>query len=272
MPRFAANLSFLYQEHAFLDRFEAAASDGFAAVEFLFPYAWEPQELADRLKQHGLQQALFNAPPAGLDTAAMAAAWDKGERGTACLPGREAECRAGIEKALEYAKALACSRIHVMAGCPSPDLDAPLLHRTYVANLRWAALAAAAQGCDVLIEPLNPYDMPGYYLQHQALAHAVCQEVGATNLKVQMDLYHCQRTEGNALELLRQYLPTGRVGHIQIASVPDRQEPDHGELDCGVVFSLLDALGYTGWVGCEYRPRAGGQPGGTRRGLGWRPQ
>ena len=270
MPRLAANLSFLYNELPFLERFAAAAADGFAGVEFLFPYAWEADALAQALQQAGLQQVLLNAPPGGVDPASMAAAWDRGERGTACLPGREAEFRAGITEALRYAQALQCPRIHVMAGLVPPGADPATLHASYVHNLRWAAEQAAPQGCTLLVEPINPRDMPDYFLRHQAHAHAVVAEVGSPHLQVQMDLYHCQVTEGDVASKLHQYLPTGAVGHIQIASVPERQEPDGGELNYGYLLALLDQLGYTGWVGCEYRPRGGAAPGATRDGLRWR--
>jgi 2-dehydrotetronate isomerase len=270
MPRFAANLSFLYPELPFLARFAAAAEDGFAGVEFLFPYAWTAGEIAHALQQASVQQVLLNAPPGGVDLATMASAWDRGERGTACLPGREAEFRAGITEALRYAQALQCPRIHVMAGLVPRGADVAALHATYVRNLRWAAEQAAPLGCTLLIEPINPRDMPGYFLRHQAQAHAVVAEVGAANLQVQMDLYHCQVTEGDVASKLRQYLPTGAVGHIQIASVPERQEPDGGELHYPYLLALLDQLGYAGWVGCEYRPRGGAVPGATRAGLRWR--
>lgn len=270
MPRFAANLSFLYNELPFLERFAAAAADGFAGVEFLFPYAWAPEALAAPLQAAGLQQVLFNAPPAGGDATSMASAWDRGERGTACLPGREAEFQAGITAALRYAAVLQCPRIHVMAGLVPQGADLAALHATYVRNLRWAAQQAALLGCTLLIEPINPRDMPGYFLRHQAQAHAVVAEVGSPHLQVQMDLYHCQVTEGDVASKLRQYLPTGAVGHIQIAGVPARQEPSDGELHFPYLLALLDELGYAGWVGCEYRPRLGAQPGGTRAGLGWR--
>lgn len=269
MPRFAANLSLMYTDLAFLDRFAAAASDGFQGVEFLFPYAWPTGELVTRLQDHGLQQVLFNAPPGGTDLPSMATAWDRGERGTACLPGREAEFRAGVQQALHYAHALQCPRIHLMAGRVPATLDAAAVHATYVTNLQWAAQAAAAVGCEVLIEPINTRDMPGYYLNYQAQAHAVLQDVGAANLKVQMDLYHCQIMEGDVATKLHQYLPTGAVAHVQIAGVPERHEPDTGELNYLYLFEVLGTLNYLGWVGCEYRPRLGAQPGGTRAGLAW---
>jgi len=260
MPQFAANLSMLYPELDFLDRFEAAAKDGFKAVEYLFPFACESGEIAARLKAHGLQQVLFNAPPGD---------WDGGERGLACLPGREAEFRAGIGKALDYAAALDCPRIHVMAGLLPVGSERETLYSTYINQLRWAALEAARQGVDVLIEPINTRDIPRFFLNRQDHAHQVVEDVGAPNLKVQMDLYHCQVVEGDLAMKLRHYLPTGNVGHLQIAGVPDRNEPDLGELNYPYLFSVLDELGYAGWVGCEYRPRAGMRPGGTSAGLGW---
>jgi hydroxypyruvate isomerase len=203
---------------------------------------------------------LFNAPPGN---------WDAGERGLACLPGREDEFRAGIDQALRYAQALDCPRIHVMAGLQPAGSVREVLYPTYITNLRWAAGQAAAQGVDVLIEPINTRDIPGFFLNRQDQAHAVLDEVGEPNLKVQMDLYHCQIVEGDVTTKLRQYLPGGRVGHVQIASVPQRHEPDLGELNYAYLFSVLDELGYAGWVGCEYRPARGAVSGGTSAGLGW---
>ena len=255
MPHFAANLTMLYNEHDFLDRFAAAAADGFSAVEILFPYAFAATDLAARLRAHGLQQVLINAPPGD---------WDAGERGLAGLPGREAEFRHLFAQALDYAHTLDCTRIHVMAGRLPAGHSFDSLRPVFEANLAWAAEQAAAAGRAVLIEPINTRDMPGYALNHQAQAHSVVQAVGAPNLQVQMDLYHCQIMDGDLATQLRQYLPTGRVGHIQIAGVPDRHEPDTGEVHYPYLFALLDSLGYTGWVGCEYRPRRG-----TSEGLGW---
>ena len=269
MPRFAANLSLMYPELPFLDRFEAAAKDGFKAVEYLFPYAWTPAELAARLVAHGLQQVLFNVPPGGTDALSTQQAWDAGSRGLACLPGREAEFRQGVELALSYAQALACPRIHVMAGLAPGECDPAVLRATYVGNLRWAAAQAAQQGVDVLIEPINTRDIPRFFLNRQDHAHEIVLEVGAPNLKVQMDLYHCQIVEGDVAMKLRKYLPSGRVAHVQIAGVPERHEPDVGELNYPYLFAVLDELGYDGWVGCEYRPLRGGQPAGTSAGLGW---
>ncbi|MBP6666854.1 MAG: hydroxypyruvate isomerase family protein [Ottowia sp.] len=280
MPRFAANLSLLYTELPFLDRFEAAARDGFEAVEYLFPYAFDLAELLARLKANGLQQVLFNAPPGGTDAPGIDAAWAAGARGTASVPGREAEFRAGVELALRYADALDCPRIHCMAGLLSESAagadQESAARSVYVSNLRWAATEAAKSGRTILIEPINPRDMPRFFLNRQDDAHAVVQEVGAPNLQVQMDLYHCQIVEGDVAMKLRQYLPTGRVGHLQIAGVPERHEPDVGELNCAYLFEVIDEVaaqcGWQGWVGCEYRPRMGAEPGGTSRGLGWRPR
>jgi 2-dehydrotetronate isomerase len=264
MPRLAANLSMLYPELGFLERFDAAARDGFKGVEFLFPYAHEAGELAARLKATGLQQVLFNAPPGD---------WDAGERGLACIPGREAEFRAGIEKALAYAQALQCPRVHVMAGLVPAGTQREAVRPTYVSNLRWAAGEAGKQGLDLLVEPINTRDIPGFFLNRQDDAHRLLAEIGAGNLKVQMDLYHCQVVEGDLATKIRQYLPTGRVGHFQIAGVPERHEPDVGELNYDYLFGVIDQVaqqcGWNGWVGCEYRPARGAQPGGTSAGLGW---
>ncbi len=264
MPRFAANLSMLYNEHAFLDRFAAAAADGFRGVEYLFPYEHPAAEIAKRLQDNGLQQVLFNAPPGD---------WDKGERGLACLPGREAEFQGGFARALDYAAALDCPRIHVMAGLVPAGQTRETLRPTYMANLRWAAEQAAHAGRQVLIEPINTRDIPGFFLNRQDEAHAIVQAVGAPNLQVQFDLYHCQIVEGDVAMKIRQYLPTGRVGHFQIAGVPERHEPDMGELHHPYLFAVIDevaaACGWQGWVGCEYRPRRGAVPGGTTAGLGW---
>ena len=253
MPRFAANLSMMYGEHAFLERFAAAAADGFEAVEYLFPYEHPAAELAARLAGHGLRQVLFNAPPGD---------WAAGERGLACLPGREDEFRRGIAQAIEYAQALGCPRVHVMAGLAPAGAERAALRAIYVQRLAWAAAQASA--LQFLIEPINTRDIPGFFLNRQDEAHAVVAEVGAPNLKVQMDLYHCQIVEGDLAMKLRQYLPGGRVGHLQIAGVPERHEPDRGEVNYPYLFALIDELGYDGFIGAEYRPRAG-----TSAGLGW---
>jgi hydroxypyruvate isomerase len=260
MPRFAANLSLLYNDVDFLDRFAVAARDGFKAVEYLFPYAYPAQALATRLQANGLQQVLFNAPPGD---------WAAGERGLASLPGREAEFREGIAKALDYARALHCPSIHVMAGLVPQGADAAAVRATYVANVRHAAEQAAPHGIQILLEPINGRDMPGFFLSRQDQAHTLIAEIGAANVKVQMDLYHAQIVEGDLAMKIRQYLPTGNVGHLQIAGVPERHEPDVGEVNYTYLFKLLDRLGYDGWIGCEYRPARGAAPHATSDGLGW---
>jgi hydroxypyruvate isomerase len=264
MPRFAANLSMMYPELDFLDRFAAAAQDGFNAVEFMFPYDHAPEVIAARLRDHGLQQVLFNAPPGD---------FTRGERGIACLPGREEEFRRGVTEALRYAAVLACPRIHLMAGLAPTDVPRERLRATYLANLAWAAAQAAQAGVDVLIEPINTRDIPGFFLNAQGEAHAIVETVAAANLKVQMDLYHCQIVEGDVAMKIRQYLPTGRVGHFQIAGVPERHEPDIGEMNYPYLFKVIDEVaaqcGWSGWVGCEYRPARGAVPGGTSAGLDW---
>lgn len=264
MPRFAANLSMLYNEHEFLDRFAAAAKDGFKAVEYLFPYAFDAQDLKQRLNDNGLQQVLINAPPGD---------WDAGERGLACLPGSESEFQTSFHTALTYADALNCPRIHVMAGLKPLGADLTLVEQTYIQNIAWAAAEARKSGRDVLIEPINTRDMPGFFLNYQSQAHHIIQHIGAPNLKVQMDLYHCQIMEGDLATKIRQYLPTGRVGHFQIAGVPMRHEPDFGELNHPYLFELIDevsaACGWEGWIGCEYRPARGPVTNGTHDGLAW---
>ena len=253
MPRFAANLSMMYQEHAFLDRFGAAAKDGFKGIEFLFPYAHPAADIRARLTEHGLAQTLFNGPPGD---------WDAGERGLASLPGRETEFKQGVASALEYARVLGNARVHLMAGLIRPGEERARRRETYVRNLAYAAKEAASAGVTVVIEPINTRDIPGFFLNRQDEAHAICAEVGAPNLKVQMDFYHCQIVEGDLAMKLRKYI--AGVGHIQIAGVPERQEPDLGEINYAYLFRLMDELGYAGWVGCEYRPK-----GGTSAGLGW---
>ncbi len=269
MPRFAANLSFLYTELPFLDRFEAAAKDGFKAVEFMFPYAYDARELSARLRGNGLQQVLFSLPPAGTDAATIDAAWSAGMRGLACLEGRGAELVAGTQLALRYADALQCPRLHMMAGIlPTGKTRADLLH-VYADHARAAGKLAAAQGIALLIEPINTRDMPGYFLNRQDHAHELIAAAAQPNVKVQMDLYHCQIVEGDVAMKIRQYLPTGNVGHFQIAGAPERHEPDVGEMNYPYLFDLIDSLGYTGWMGCEYKPRLGSQVGGTSARLAW---
>jgi len=255
MPRFAANLSMMYPEHGFLDRFAAARADGFDAVEYLFPYQYDATALKRRLDDNGMQQALFNAPPGD---------WAKGERGLASLPGREAEFRDGIVRALDYAAVLGNDRIHVMAGLlPDTEAATRTKHRAvYLENVAHAAAQAKRLGITIVLEPINQRDMPNYFISRQDEGQAICKEVGADNLKVQFDCYHCQIVEGDIEMKLRRDF--SGIGHIQIAGVPSRHEPDVGELNYPHLFRLIDELGYTGWIGCEYRPR-----GNTSEGLQW---
>lgn len=247
MPRFAANLSMMFTEYAFLDRFQAAAEAGFEAVEFLFPYDEAALDVRAALDGAGLQQALFNCPPGD---------WDGGERGMASIPGREAEFRDTIAKALDYAAVIAPDRLHIMAGL-AEGLEA---EKTYNENLRWAA--AQAPDRTFVIEPINSRDMPGYFLSTSSAGLRLLDAIGAANLKLQFDLYHAQIMEGDLTKRLEALID--RIGHVQIAGVPDRHEPDEGELNYPALFEVLDRLGYDGWVGCEYRPA-----GRTTDGLGW---
>jgi hydroxypyruvate isomerase len=273
MPQFAANLSMMYTELPFMERFAAAAQDGFKGVEYLFPYAYPANEIAQQLSACGLQQVLFNAPAGGIDKLGMDAAWGVGDRGTACIPGRQAEFKAGIYCALEYAQALSCPQIHTMAGLLPLQVSHADGYNTYLDNLHWAVGQADKCGIDLLIEPINTRDMPGFFLNLQQDAHDVVERIGSPRLKVQMDLYHCQIMEGDLARKIGRYLPTGRVGHFQIAGVPERHEPDVGELNFPYLLQLIDTLttscGWRGWVGCEYKPLRGGQTGGTSAGLNW---
>ena len=255
MPRFAANLSMLYPEYDFLDRFSAARKDGFDAVEYLFPYDYDALELKRRLDDNGQTQALFNAPPGD---------WANGERGMASLPGREAEFRDSVARALEYAAVLGNDRVHVMAGLLPDATEATRArhHAVYIENVAYAAAQAKQAGLTIVLEPINQRDMPGYFISRQDAGQSVCKEVGADNLKVQFDCYHCQIVEGDIEMKLRRDF--SGIGHIQIAGVPSRNEPDLGELNYPHLFNVIDELGYTGWIGCEYRPR-----GNTSEGLEW---
>lgn len=253
MSKFAANLTMLFTEVPFLERFAAARDAGFEAVEFLFPYEWPAAELGRRLREQGLSQALFNMPPGN---------WAMGERGMASIPGREDEFMAGVDRALEYARALGTPTIHAMAGMLPAGADREAYRATYVDNLGLAAKKLAQEGLTLVIEPINTRDMPGYFLNYQAEAHAIREEVGEPNLKVQMDFYHAQIMEGDLSMTFKKYFE--HIGHIQIASVPERHEPDEGEVNFPHLFRLLDDMGYRGYVGCEYRPRAN-----TLDGLAW---
>jgi hydroxypyruvate isomerase len=253
MPKLAANLSMLFNEVPFLERFAAAARAGFTGVEFLFPYDHAPEELAEALRDNDLEQALFNLPPGD---------WEVGERGLAALPGREAEFRAGLERALPYAQALNCRRVHMMAGVPPEGADRLACRDAYVASLRAAAAVFAPHRVSVLAEPINSRDIPGYFLNSQGQAVALIEAAGAPNTGLQMDFYHCQIADGDLAGHLRTNF--AHIRHVQIAGVPERHEPDRGEVNYPYLFDLMDELGYDGWVGCEYRPA-----GDTLAGLGW---
>ena len=254
MPKLAANLSLMFTEAEFPARFEAARKAGFDAVEYLFPYAYPAKELAARLEGNGLSQVLFNLFPGD---------WDKGERGIAALPGRESEFKKSVDQALTYAAALKCPRLHVMAGIVPSGVERTRCQAIYVDNLKRAAEAARSAGITVVIEPLNPTDFPGYFLSSVPQAREIIDSVGAPNLRIQFDIYHQQMAHGAVVATLRAHFAL--VGHVQIAGVPGRNEPDDDqELNTQFIFGALDELGYDGWVGCEYRPRAG-----TLAGLGW---
>ena len=253
MPRFAANLSLMFCEHPFAERFDAAAQAGFAAVEFHFPYAHPVADVRRWLNDAGLKSALFNLPPGD---------WAAGERGIASLPGRQDEFRAGLDRALEYALALGTPTLHVMAGVLPAGGDRDVHCAVLIDNLRYAAGLAAAHGITLVVEAINPHDMPGFLLSSAHEVQAICRAVGAPNVRMLLDFYHVRKVGGDPLAMLDALFPL--VGHVQIAGVPGRHEPDVGELDYHPIFRRLDALGYGGWIGCEYLPRAG-----TAAGLGW---
>jgi hydroxypyruvate isomerase len=252
MPRFAANLSMLFTEVPFLDRFEAAAKAGFRGVEFLFPYAFDTKDIRTRLDANGLEVVLFNLPPGH---------WDEGERGITALKGRDDEFAAGVDLALRYAEALGCPRVHAMAGLDPHGTDRDV----YLKNLTLAADWAHGEGVDILIEPINTFDMPGYFLTTTEAACEVIREVGAPNLGLQFDLYHRHRMQGGVLEAIGEFAPIAR--HYQCANPPDRSEPQLDVLDYRRVFEAIDQTGFTGWIGCEYKPKRA-----TLEGLGWRQQ
>ncbi len=253
MPKFAANLSMMFNEVPFPERFAAAAKAGFTAVEFLFPYDYPVADVTRWLKDNNLKSALFNMPPGD---------WAAGERGLASIPGREDEFLAGVDKAIEYALSLGTPTIHAMAGMVPEGADREEYRATFIDNLGLAAKKLAQHGLTLVIEPINTRDMPGYFLNYQAQAHAIREEVGEPNLKVQMDFYHAQIMEGDLSMTFKKYFE--HIGHIQIASVPARHEPDEGEVNFPHLYKLLDETGYSGYVGCEYRPR-----GKTEEGLNW---
>jgi hydroxypyruvate isomerase len=253
LPRFAANLSLMFTEVPFLERFARARAAGFAAVEFLFPYDHPAREIRDRLDAAGLSVVLFNACQRD---------WQNGERGIAALPGREAEFRDAMARALDYAGVLGCSRLHVISGLAPSGVARDSMTATLATNLAWAAERCIAQGVKPLIEPINHRDIPGYFLNTTAQAAAIIEAIGPERVGLQFDLYHAQITEGDITRRFEALLPL--ITHAQIADTPGRHEPGTGEVNWPFVFARLDAMGYRGWIGCEYRPA-----GITEDGLGW---
>ena len=254
MPRFAANLSMLFCERPFAERFAAAARAGFAAVEVQFPYELPATQIADLLREHQLQLVLHNLP---------AGDWAGGERGIACHPDRVEEFRTGVAKAIDYATVLGCQQLNCLAGIAPAGVPEAEVRATLVANLRYAAAELKRAGLKLLVEPINTFDIPGFYVSRTTQALALLDEVGADNVFLQYDVYHAQRMEGDLGNTLSRHLT--RIGHIQIADNPGRHEPGTGEINYPWLFRHLDALGYNGWVGCEYKPEAA-----TEAGLGWR--
>lgn len=254
MTKFAANLSMLFTEAPFLDRFELAAKSGFTAVEFLFPYAWPAEVILEKLQTHQLTLVLHNLP---------AGNWEAGERGIACLPDRVEEFRAGVHQAVQYAQVLGVQQLNCLAGKVPQGVEAAALKQTLVDNLRYAAKVLKAAGLKLLIEPINTFDIPGFYLNRTAQALEILDEVGADNAYVQYDLYHAQRMEGELASTVQKHL--GRIAHIQLADNPGRNEPGSGEMNYTFLFKHLERIGYQGWIGCEYKPA-----GKTEDGLGWR--
>jgi hydroxypyruvate isomerase len=254
MPRFAANLSMMFTEVPFLDRFERAAKAGFGAVEFLFPYAWPTAEIHARLQANGLTLVLHNLP---------AGDWDAGERGIACHPDRVGEFRQGVEAAIQCAKVLGVPRLNCLAGKAPAGVPAELLRATLVGNLRHAAARLADEGLQLLLEPINRHDIPGFYVHRTDQALQLLDEVGASNAFLQYDIYHAQRTEGEIAATLQRNIT--RIGHVQLADNPGRHEPGTGEINYPFLFRHLDRIGYDGWVGCEYKPGTT-----TEAGLDWR--
>lgn len=253
MPKFAANLTMLFTEHAFLDRFEAAAKAGFKAVEFLFPYAWTAEEIKQRLDANGLTPVLHNLP---------AGDWDAGERGIACHPDRVSEFRDGVSKAIAYAKVLGVRQLNCLVGKAPAGVPEDLLRHTVIENLRFAAAELKKAGLRLLIEPINTFDIPNFYLSRTVQAIEILDEVGADNAFVQYDIYHAQRMEGELANTAQKHL--ARIGHVQLADNPGRNEPGTGEIHYAFLFTHLDRIGYDGWIGCEYKPTTT-----TEAGLGW---
>jgi len=256
MPRFAANLTMLFNEVPFLERFERAARAGFTAVEFLFPYGFAAEEIKARLDANGLYLVLHNLP---------AGDWDAGERGIACHPDRVEEFRAGVDRAIAYASVLGVKQLNCLAGKAPIDVPEGIVHATFVANLKYAARKLGDAGLRLLIEPINRHDIPGFFLHRTDQALAILDEVGAPNAFLQYDIYHAQRTEGELAATIRRH--QSRIAHVQLADNPGRHEPGTGEINYPYLFQLLDSLGYAGWIGCEYKPA-----GTTEAGLGWRQQ
>jgi hydroxypyruvate isomerase len=253
MPRFAANLSMMFNEVPFLDRFQAASDAGYKAAEFLFPYEFSPELLHSKARAAGIEIILFNMPPGN---------WAAGERGITCIPGREAKFRDGVDKALTYALHLGTPRLHAMAGIVPTGVDLAACRKTLIENLGYAAERLAEHNITLLLEAINTRDMPGFVVSTQSDSHSICEDVGAPNLKMQMDLYHMQVMEGDLAIKLKKY--ASMCGHIQIAGCPERHEPDTGEVRYEYLYRLVDDIGYSGWLGCEYRPA-----GKTSDGLGW---
>jgi hydroxypyruvate isomerase len=253
MPKLAANLTFLFTELAFPDRFQAAAEQGFKAVEYMFPYEYDAYLLRQKLDDHGLVQVVHNLP---------AGNWAGGDRGIACQPDRVAEFEAGVEKAIEYATVLGCPQLNCLAGIRPPDVDEKDARNTLVGNLRYAAPRLKAAGLKLLIEPINTRDLPNFFLCRTAQALDIIDAVGADNVFVQYDVYHMQVMGGDLAPTIERHLP--RIGHIQIADSPGRHEPGTGEINYTFLLGFMDRVGYAGWIGCEYNPAQG-----TEAGLGW---
>lgn len=253
MPKFAANLTFLFNELPFMGRFAAAAQAGFKAVEYMAPYPYAAQDLKAALNANGLVQALFNLP---------AGDWDNGERGMACIPGREGEFKEGVARAIGYAHALDCKKINCLAGKLPPSVSREAAQATMIGNLRYAAAALKSEGIMLVTEPINSFDIPGYFVNRTSEALAILDAVDSDNLFIQYDVYHAQRMEGELGNTLKQY--ASRIGHIQIADNPGRHEPGTGEINYAWLLRHIDAIGYEGWIGCEYKPKTT-----TVEGLGW---
>ncbi|MBU3549061.1 hydroxypyruvate isomerase [Polynucleobacter sp. P1-05-14] len=253
MPQFAANLTMLFNEVPFMERFEKAAKSGFQAVEFLFPYSFSAEDIKQNLEQNKLKLVLHNLP---------AGDWEAGERGIACLPDRVAEFQEGVAKAINYAKALDVKQLNCLAGKIPAGADKELLHKTFISNLRYAATELKNANIKLLIEPINTFDIPGFYLSRTQQALDILNEVGSDNLFIQYDIYHAQRMEGELCKTIDANL--SKIAHIQLADNPGRNEPGTGEINYPHLFQFIDSIGYQGWIGCEYKPSSN-----TEAGLGW---